>query len=149
MPRGISLWELSLAFVLTAVLAAGIAWPAVKMGQTARVRRTLLDMSSLLAAGCQYDAIHGAWPSSWKDIREMLPRMPEANDWGRPYVLASDARRLWIETEIPSGHQLFLSGADYCLIRKGGAYDRVRVSAGRSYGQAARLVYGKKNALAR
>ena len=146
MGRAVSLWELSVGVVLAVVLAGALVVSTGKPVAMARSQRTCADMESFLAAGRQYDAMYGVWPSSWGDMDKVLPQMPRQNLWGRPYVFGSDQRRLWLETDIPPGLLTAMAAGYSLVIQHGGTYDRIRVSVSRFYGQAARLVYEKRNA---
>ena len=142
---GVSLWELSFSVVLAALLAGTVVLSSWKMTEQGRGRRTLDDMSAVLEACRQYDALHGYWPSAFSALHEVLPQAEDRNVWGEPFVIASGMDRVWVETDVPAGVLgPSLKGA-YVVVRGVSGKDRVRLSANRRLGAAARLVYEQRN----
>ena len=143
--RGSGLWELSLGLALILAVAGAIVVPLGKVAACARGQRTLADMSAILQACRQYDALHGSWPASWGALQEVLPQAAAVNVWGYPFVLASAADRVWVETDVPAGSvSRSLKGVAVVVYPLSGK-DHVRLSANRGAGQADRLVYEKRN----
>lgn len=131
-PRASGLLELSIGVALAAVFAGAVSWVSMAMIERARIRHTQKDMSAMLEACHQYDAAHGTWPSALNVLDDILPGGEHENPWGKPFVIISGAERCWVETEVPAA--------------EGG---RLRLSANRRYGQAARLVYEQRNVYGR
>ncbi len=138
------LWEISLALALGGVMVAVVGLSAGRGLEAARARRTLRDMSAILEAARQYDAIHQSWPGSWPELHTMLARAPEHNVWGYPYVLGASAGLAWVETDMPAGIHGLLTQGDLMMITPSGSNSRVRLSTGRRYGIAGRLAYEHK-----
>ena len=134
-----------MGFVLVLSIAGAVVISARHVMEHGRGQRTLEDMSAILQACRQYDVFNGGWPSSLSALQDVLPQAAANNAWGYPFVIASGADRVWVETEVPSGILgRSLKGAQVFIHPLSGK-DRVRLSAGRAYGQAARLVYEKRN----
>ena len=109
-----------------------------------RVKCTLADMSAILEACRQYEALHGFWPSGFLALEDVLPQAKEENLWGDPFVIGSSVDRVWVQTDVPAGFlSRSLNGAQVVVQTLSGK-DRVRLSSGRRNGLAARLVYEKR-----
>ena len=121
------LWEISLALVLALVVASVVWASAGKVAEASRAQRTRCDMSAILEAGRQYEALHGVWPVSWQELHTVIPQAQAQDVWGDTYVLGADAHLFWVET---------------------GSHNRIHLSTGRMHGQAGRLVYEKRNVYA-
>jgi type II secretory pathway pseudopilin PulG len=126
--RGSGLWELSLGVVLIVVAAGALVLSSSKMTERAYVQRTLKDMSAILEACRQYDALQGGWPLSLSVLREVLPQVESNNVWGYPFVIVSEADLCGVETDVPTT-----------------AGGHLRLSTSRKYGASARLLYEKRN----
>jgi len=143
--RGLSLLELSLGLVLVVFVAGTVVVSSRQVTEYGRGQRTLEDMTAILHACRQYDALNGGWPSSLSALHEVLPQVVSNNVWGYPFVVASGVDRVWVETDIPSGVVAPLLKGAHIVVHSLPDKDRVRLSTGRAYGQAARLVYEKRN----
>ncbi len=142
---GSSLWELSWGLVLALLLAGGVAVASGKMIACARGQRTLLDMMAILQACRQYDVLHGGWPLSLDALQGLLPEDQFNNVWGYPFMIASNAERIWVETDVPLGVVGRSFKGAHVVVYGVEGKDRVRLSTSRMQGQAARLVYEKRN----
>jgi type II secretory pathway pseudopilin PulG len=143
--RGFSLLELSLGLVLVVSVAGTVIAVSHQVMEHARGQRTLEDMSAILQACRQYDALNGGWPSSLGALHDVLPQALSNNVWGHPFVVTAGVDRVWVETDVPVGAVgRSLKGVHVVIYPLSGK-DRVRLSTGRAYGQAARLVYEKRN----
>ena len=143
--RGLSLLELSLGVVLVLLVAGTVVMSSWQVTEYGRGQRTLQDMSAILDACRQYDALYGGWPSSLSALHGILPQAVPNNVWGYPFVVAADVDRVWIETEVPAGVMTRSLKGSHIVIQPLSGKDRVRLSTGRTYGPAARLVYEKRN----
>ena len=131
--------------VLVALLAGAVVLSSWRMIEHGRGQRTLDDMSAILEACRQYDALHGYWPSAFSALHDVLPQAEDRNIWGEPFVIASDSDRVWVETDVSTGVLgPSLQGA-YVVIHTMSGKDRVRLSTSRRLGAAARLVYEQRN----
>ena len=143
--RGSSLLELSLGFVLVVAVAGTLIMSSWQVTAYGRGQRTLQDMSAILHACRQYDALNGGWPSSLSALHEVLPQAQANNVWGSPFVIGSGTDRVWVETDVPAGVLGRSLKGEHIVVHPLSGKDHVRLSAGRAYGQAARLVYEKRN----
>jgi hypothetical protein len=143
--RGFSLLELSLGLVLVVSVAGTVVVAFRQVIEYARGQRTLEDMSAILQACRQYDALNGGWPSSLSALHDVLPQAVPNNVWGRSFVLGSSVDRVWVETDFPVGIVGRSLKGVHVVVHPLPGKDRVRLSAGHLYGLAARLVYEKRN----
>jgi hypothetical protein len=141
----LNLWEMSLGLLLALVATGLVASGAGETVDAARRGRVLKDMSAILAASRQYEALHGVWPPTLNALREVLPAAPGVNVWGEPYVLQDDGWRLGVETRVPAGAVTGFSGGELGVITPSGGQDKVRLFTGPGRGPADRLVYEKRN----
>jgi hypothetical protein len=140
--------ELSLGFLLVMSVAGAVIVSSRQLMEHGRGQRTLEDMSAILQACRQYDALNGGWPSSLSALNDVLPQALSNNVWGYPFVIKSGADRVWVETDVPVGTVSRSLKGVHVVVHPLFGKDRVRLSAGRTYGQAARLVYEKRNVYA-
>lgn len=137
--------ELSLGLVLAIFMAGMVVLSSRQVMEHARGQRTLEDMSAILEACRQYDALNGGWPPSLSALHGVLPQALSNNVWRHPFVVTAGVDRVWVETDVPVGAVgRSLKGVHVVVYPLSGK-DRVRLSTGRVYGQAARLVYEKRN----
>ena len=122
---GYSLWELAIGVLLVSVTTGALTAAVQGRLEVARDRRARLEMAAILAGCRQYDALHGSWPDSWFQLREVLPGMDGIDPWGKPYILASDEHLAWVTTRTLAGS--------------------LKMSTGRVYGGAGRLAYEQRN----
>ena len=123
--RGFSVWEMAVGLLVVAVATGAVATTVRGRLEVARGARARQEMAAILAGCRQYDALHGMWPDSWRQLQEVLPGMNGLDPWGKLYILASDERRAWVTAQAPSGSLKMLTG--------------------RMYGSAGRLAYEQRN----
>ncbi len=126
--KGVSVWELAIGVLLVAAGTGAVTVALRGRLEAARGARAGLEMASILEGCRQYDALHGMWPVTWSQVREVLPGMRGMDPWGKPYIIASDEHRARVMTQAPGG--------------------LLTMSTGRTHGGAGRLAYEQRSAYA-
>lgn len=92
--RAFSLMEVLIVLVILGLLISLVAPKAKERLAKAKYQTSIINLKSIAGAMEEYQTEHGKYPvfSSWKDVcspqsplHEYITKIPESDDWGRPY----------------------------------------------------------------
>lgn len=99
--RGFTLMSLALALALASLSSVVVLAYIHGQMDTARAKRTAIEIKSLLRASLDYRWRNGTWPASVASLG--LPSGINTNPWGVAYTLSSSGKTVTVSTTIPAG----------------------------------------------
>lgn len=144
--QGFSLVELSLAILITAILAGAAFYSSGKIRQTTQAQRVIEELNTIAAVSVGYYAENGAWPAHIADLRPQYlgPQASDVNPFGNAYTITPAMQGVSVSTLLPSGLLTPQSFGSEVVIRNQGGNDLVIITKSLE-SSIWRLKYDKKN----
>ena len=144
--RGFSLIELSLVFVIGAILLGTVFYSARSIRQAALARKTIQELDVLVSASSQYYLGNGAYPTCVLDLRPVYlsPQATGVNPFGNAYCVTPGVLSVSVSTLLPKGLLTPQSFGSEVVVINQGNNDLVSVTKPLESGIWS-LKYDKKN----